>query len=310
MVPMTLLDRPTAAAPTAPGAAPAKQRRTELASFLKACRARVTPQDVGLPPGLRRRTPGLRREEVAQLAGVGVTWYTWLEQGRPINASEQVMAAVARALLLDDVERGHLFRLAGLPVSGPEGLPCPAVDPVMQVVLDGLSPMPAALCNRRFDVLGFNDAYDALFPGATRATTPGGRRNSLWCAFTAPDCCNPFVNRDEELPRLVGVLRAAYASHVGEPLWEDWVRDLSAASPRFRELWAGQQVAPTVTVLKVFRHAAVGELRLLAAYLTVPGHPELYLVVYTPESGSDREKLEWIVANPGAPVADHEHPRR
>ncbi|MFD0347446.1 helix-turn-helix domain-containing protein [Kitasatospora aburaviensis] len=111
---MTVLDDLTAA-DAEPGRKEQKdRRRTELARFLKACRARVTPEDVGLPPGLRRRTPGLRREEVAQLAGVGVTWYTWLEQGRPINASEQVLAAVARALRLDGTEREHLFRLAGL----------------------------------------------------------------------------------------------------------------------------------------------------------------------------------------------------
>ncbi|WP_051970312.1 helix-turn-helix transcriptional regulator [Kitasatospora azatica] len=300
---MTVLEHRTSTA----AKEPAKQRRTELAAFLKACRARVAPQDVGLPPGLRRRTPGLRREEVAQLAGVGVTWYTWLEQGRPINASEQVMGAVARALLLDEVERVHLFRLAGLATPEAEASLCPTVDPVLQVVLDGLTPMPAAISNRRFDVLAYNTAYDALFPGATRTTTPNGRRNSMWCAFTVPDCCNPFLNREEELPRMVGVMRAAYASHVGEPAWEDWVRELSAASPRFRELWAGQQVAPTVTTLKVFRHAGVGVIRVQAAYLTVPGAPELYLVVYTPEAEQDRAKLEWVTAHPDAPVSDHVH---
>src|SRR3954452_12739054 len=91
------------------------QRRTELAAFLRSRRGRITPADVGMPGGLRRRTPGLRREELAQLAGVGVTWYTWLEQGRPINVSVQVLDAVARTLMLDQVERAHLFRLAEVP---------------------------------------------------------------------------------------------------------------------------------------------------------------------------------------------------
>src|SRR6202012_4850800 len=95
-------------------------RRTELAAFLRARRERINPEDVGLPPGTRRRTAGLRREELAQLAGVGVTWYTWLEQGRPINASVQVLDAIATTLRLDAVERAHLFRLAGVPgASGP-----------------------------------------------------------------------------------------------------------------------------------------------------------------------------------------------
>src|SRR5579863_10060783 len=92
-----------------------QHRRAELAAFLRARRERITPEQAGLPPGSRRRTPGLRREEVAQLAGVGVTWYTWLEQGRQINASQQVLGAVARTLLLDQAEREHLFRLADLP---------------------------------------------------------------------------------------------------------------------------------------------------------------------------------------------------
>src|SRR5438270_9095254 len=98
-----------------------KARRDELGAFLRSRRARLSPGDVGLAPGLRRRTPGLRREEVAQLAGVGVTWYTWLEQGRPINASVQVLDAIARTLRLDPAERAHLYRLAEVP-----GIPTPA----------------------------------------------------------------------------------------------------------------------------------------------------------------------------------------
>ncbi len=302
---MTVTDlRATPQATTASGLA--QHRRTELAAFLKACRARVAPGDVGLPPGLRRRTPGLRREEVAQLAGVGVTWYTWLEQGRRINASEQVLDAVSRALRLDPIERGHLFQLAGLPIEQ-SALVCPTVDPAMQLILDSLTAMPAAICNSRYDLLAYNAAYDALFPGATRTSAPGERRNSMWCAFTVPACCNPFLNRDVELPRMVGVLRAAYGRHVGEPAWEEYLRALSAASPHFHELWSRQQVAPTTTARKVFRHAGVGEIQVQASYLTMPGAPELYMVVYTPETPQDRERLEWVSAHPDAPVTDHAH---
>ncbi|WP_280666275.1 MULTISPECIES: helix-turn-helix transcriptional regulator [unclassified Kitasatospora] len=308
---MTVMDtRPAPAEPppVSPPPTAANRRRTELAAFLKACRARVGPQDVGLPPGIRRRTPGLRREEVAQLAGVGITWYTWLEQGRPINASEQVMEAVARTLLLDEVERAHLFQLAGLSAEQPPGkLACPAVDPTLQVILDGLTPLAAAVSNTRYDVLAFNTTYDALFPGATRNTAPNGRRNALWCAITVPDCCNPFLNRAEELPRMVGVLRASYGRHVGEPVWEQYIRDLAAASTDFRELWSRQEVSPASTVLKVFRHAVAGELRVLASYLTIPGAPELYLVVYTPEGPQDRERLEWITAHPNALAEQRTH---
>src|ERR1700731_4348365 len=125
---------------TAPTATAA--RRTELAAFLRARRERISPEDVGLPPGLRRRTPGLRREEVAQLAGVGVTWYTWLEQGRPINASVQVLDAGARTLRLDQAETEHLYRLADVPAV-PALTTCKKLEPEVLHVLDALTPFPA-----------------------------------------------------------------------------------------------------------------------------------------------------------------------
>ncbi|MFI6443567.1 helix-turn-helix transcriptional regulator, partial [Kitasatospora sp. NPDC050543] len=289
---MTTLDESPAPTPR-----PQDRRRTELAGFLKACRARVTPEEVGLPPGLRRRTPGLRREEVAQLAGVGVTWYTWLEQGRPINASAQVLTAVARSLRLDRTERDHLFRLAGVTVDAAAQPAHPTLDPSTQVILDALAPLPAAVCNSRYDVLLHNAPYDALF-GAGRPLAPTGGFNSLWCTVSAPPCCNPFLNLDEELPRMVGVLRAAYGKHVGEPAWEYYIEQLTAVSERFRELWARQEVAPARTALKVFRHPVVGELRMKAAYLTIPAAPEHYMVVYTPEGSQDRERIERMSVPP------------
>ncbi|MGW4898427.1 helix-turn-helix transcriptional regulator [Kitasatospora sp. NPDC004240] len=296
---MTVLDETAVAAPAPVSTEAGRQerRRTELARFLKACRARVTPQDVGLPPGPRRRTPGLRREEVAQLAGVGVTWYTWLEQGRPINASGQVLAAVARALRLDGTERDHLFRLAGVATRAHAEPPTSILDPSTQVILDALAPLPAAVSNTRFDVLQRNRPYDALF-GPTRSTTPDGRFNSLWCTVSTPTCCNPFLNREEAMPRMVAVLRSAYGRHVGEPAWESHIRALSERSAEFRELWARQEVAPPETSLRVFQHPVVGVLRLNAAYLTMLGVPETYLVVYTPQGPQDRERVERLAALP------------
>src|SRR5580700_3276530 len=116
-------------------------RRQELAAFLRSRRERILPEQVGLPPALRRRTPGLRREEVATLAGVGVTWYTWLEQGRDINASPQVLDAVSRTLLLDPHEREHLFRLADVPDGTALG-DCGSLPPTCQLLLDQLEPFP------------------------------------------------------------------------------------------------------------------------------------------------------------------------
>src|SRR5215467_5019822 len=131
--------------PREPEASGRAERRHELAAFLRSRRERITPEDAGLPGGYRRRTAGLRREEVAQLAGVGVTWYTWLEQGRPIRASVQVLEAVAKTLRLDAVERQHLFRLAEVPdaAAPPDG--SGLLGPEIQPVLDQLVPMPASV---------------------------------------------------------------------------------------------------------------------------------------------------------------------
>lgn len=299
MKPMSVMD--DAAVSNRSAAAP---RRTELASFLKARRARVTPEDVGMAPGLRRRTPGLRREEVAQLAGVGITWYTWLEQGRPINASEQVLSAIARTLKLDGAEISHLFTLAGLQPTVPSVDACP-LTPELQTILDALSPLPASITTARYDILRWNAAYEALFPGVTR--TNSGRHNTMWSTATIPECCNAFVNRAEELPRMVAVLRSGYGQHVGEPYWEDFIRDLIGASPEFARLWARQDVAAHSIRHKIFRHAAVGEVRMSATNLTAMGMPEGRLVVYTPEDEESRQRIAWLMANPGLPVVDHTH---
>jgi transcriptional regulator with XRE-family HTH domain len=281
---------------------PAQSRRTELASFLRACRARVTPEAAGLLPGLRRRTPGLRREEVAQLAGVGVTWYTWLEQGRRINASEQVLNAVARSLLLEDAERQHLFRLAEVTPTQ-VAVPAPPAGEV-QKILDALDPLPASVVTSMYDIAGWNSAYAAMFPVVVESE----RRNSVWCSFATPDCCNPFVNRQEELPKLVAMMRAEYGKHVGEPAWEGFLTELRAASPHFTELWNRQQVSGPMRMQKLFRHAVFGDLRFTTTSLSIVTAPDCRILVYTPEDEETTARLEMIRAHPEAAKRDHGHP--
>ncbi len=256
-----------------------------------------------MAPGLRRRAPGLRREEVAQLSGVGITWYTWLEQGRPINVSDQVLGAIARTLRLTQDERDHLFRLAEL--SPPDTPEASALPEQTQIILDALAPLPASVISARYDVLAWNPAYAAVFPGMV---APGARRrNSMWCAFTVPACCSPFVNRDEELQRMVAMLRSRYGRHVGEPEWEAFVADLAEASPEFTALWARQEVATQVAMRKVFRHAAVGEICLTGTPLVVPAAPETRLVVYTPDDEESRQRIDWLLVHPDAPATAHQH---
>ncbi|MEV8564686.1 helix-turn-helix transcriptional regulator [Streptomyces sp. NPDC051322] len=268
------------------------RRRPELAAFLRSRRARVTPADVGMPPGLRRRTPGLRREEVAQLSGVGVTWYTWLEQGRPINASGQVLDAVARTLRLDDTEREHLYQLANVPFApGPES-GAASVGPEIQGLIDALDPHPAVVYNAMYDIIATNPAYRDFFD--TPLLRASGVSNIMWTLFTVaePDC--PLAFRDKELPVMVATLRSAYGRHAGEPAWESFIARLSAASPYFAELWRSGDVAQPGSRVKTFRHASVGEIRMTSVSLTVNGMPECRIVAYTPndeESGERAARL-------------------
>jgi transcriptional regulator with XRE-family HTH domain len=278
-----------------------RSRRAELSAFLRSRRERVTPEQAGLPPGLRRRTPGLRREEVAQLAGVGVTWYTWLEQGRPINASVQVLAAVARTLRLDQAEQEHLYRLADVrdaaAATGGPGATCEQVTPDVQGILDGLVPLVACVLNERFDLLAWNAAYAALWPGMVAA--PPGERNTLWQCFTHPRCCHPFVNRDEHLSMMVAQFRGAYGRHVGEPAWTGFVRRLQAMSPYFTRLWAEHEVANPATYLKVFRHPAYEHLVLNTTSLAVLAAPCTRIVVYTPADETCRVAIDRLLAGDG-----------
>ena len=275
-----------------------RTRRAELGAFLRSRRERITPEDAGLPPGIRRRTAGLRREEVAQLSGVGVTWYTWLEQGRPINASAQVLNAVARTLRLDQAEREHLYRLA----SSSAAPPAPAGDglgiPEIQEILDGLTTLPATVLNERFDVLAWNAAFAALFP--TVVAAPPADRNTLWLNFIQPECCHPYLNRADHLGMMVAQLRAAYGRHLGEPAWTGFVRRLQAASPEFAQMWDQHDVASPASYLKIFRHPAYDRLTMTTNSLAVLAVPGTRMVVYTPADDTTRSALACLIAGEGA----------
>lgn len=284
-----------------PATANGHHRRAELAAFLRSRRERISPEQAGLPPGLRRRTPGLRREEVAQLSGVGVTWYTWLEQGRSINASPQVLGAVARTLLLDQAEREHLFRLADIPdavTAAAAGVAaCEQVPAEVQGILDALLPLPASVLNERFDLLAWNAAYAALWPTVVGAAP--GERNVLWLCFLHAECCHPYVNRDEQLSTLVAQLRGAYGRHVGEPAWTGFVRRLQACSPHFARLWAEHDVASQASYLKIFRHPAYDRLAMTTTSLAVLAVPGTRVVVYTPADDVTRQAVAGLLRGEG-----------
>jgi transcriptional regulator with XRE-family HTH domain len=262
--------------------------RAELGDFLKARRAQVSPEEVGLPPGGRRRTPGLRREELAQLAGVGVTWYTWLEQGRPINASGQVLDAVAVTLRLTESERAHLYRLAEATPARPKTGVC-ASELVMTEILTALDPLPAVITNTRFDIIQPNKAFSDLFHDWH--TLPCVHKNLLWCIVTEPLARRQLLNYDDEVPYLVARLRSAYGEHVGDPDWEVDLARLRKLSPEFERLWSRHEVADCVPRPRHVLHPLAGELHFTVTELAVPAHPDLVLFVETPADELTRERL-------------------
>ena len=269
-------------------AAPAERRRVELGSFLRACRARLTPEDFGMPAGARRRTPGLRREEVALLAGVGVTWYTWLEQGREINASTQVLDAVARTLKLDQAERNHLYVLAEAVPVIERSARCAMPEAIKEIVRS-LDPLPAAVTNARFDLLLRNDAYVDLF--RDWHSDPCVQKNGLWCCLNEPTARDKFPQYEAETRYMVARLRSAYAQHVGDPDWEEDIRRLSNLSSEFAKLWALHEVAEPETRTRTYLNPVAGPLTFTVSELAIPASPQARLVVYTPADDPTRQRL-------------------
>ena len=262
------------------GAPPVSElRRAELGQFLKTRRARLSPEDFGMPAGLRRRTPGLRREELALLAGVGVSWYTWLEQGREINVSTQVLDALAHTLRLDRAERWHMYVLAEAVPVAVTTKRCPLTEPLTEI-LGALDPLPAVVTNARSDILARNDAHLDLF--RYWHSLPCIHQNSLWCVLTEPTAREKFPQYDQEVRYLVARMRAAYARHVGDPGWEEDIRRLCGMSREFADLWSRHEVADPEPRVRTFIHATAGPLTFTATELQVPAMPDARLTVYTP----------------------------
>ncbi|MBM9509706.1 helix-turn-helix transcriptional regulator [Actinacidiphila acididurans] len=275
--------------PEVPAAAADEIRRRELASFLRSRRERISPDQVGLPPGRRRRTPGLRREEVAQLAAVGVTWYTWLEQGRDIQISGQVADAIARALMLDRTERRHLFTLAGAADPHPY-LDCPGMSPSVLAMLDQLEPLPAAVFNSRYDIIAYNRTYGRLVSDLD--ALPLQDRNILWLAFTDPLWKERMLDREENIRLMAAKFRASMAEHLAEPAWKALLKRLQQASPDFREVWERHEVLQPDSHVKRYLNPDVGLLAFDFTHLWLGPQRGPRLMTYTPADAVTRERLE------------------
>jgi transcriptional regulator with XRE-family HTH domain len=263
----------------------AVSRRADLSEFLRARRNALRPQDVGLEPGARRRTVGLRREEVALLAGVSVSWYTWLEQGRPINASLDVLDSLARVLRLDPVEREHLLMLAGLPARRPLTPGRDAVPESIVRLLDVLEPSPAYVLGPRWDFLAWNRPLERLYPAV--ATVPVEERNLVWAIFMEPSLRELIVGWEGEARRVLSQFRAESVAIADDPAVESLVERLTEESAEFAEWWPRHDVAGFETHRRTFAHPTAGTLVFEQQQLVPAGEPDLRIVVHLPIDGDD-----------------------
>ncbi|HLL35765.1 MAG TPA: helix-turn-helix transcriptional regulator [Streptomyces sp.] len=278
-------------------------RRAELSEFLRTRRARLKPEDVGLPDyGRHRRVPGLRREELAQLAGVSVAYYTRLEQGNGRNVSAEVLDSIARALRLNDAEHSHLIHLA----RPKQNKKRPAartqqVRGALGQLLDSMDGVPAYVVGRRSDVLAWNRMAAALF--GDWGELPERERNWARMVFLKPEYRDLFVDWEQKASDVVGYLRLDAGCHPDDPRLSALVGELSVKSEDFRRLWARHDVKEKTYGVKLLRHPLVGELTLSFETFRLGDDPEQSLVTYHAEPGSPSADALRLLASWGADAA-------
>ncbi|WP_345796931.1 helix-turn-helix transcriptional regulator [Castellaniella sp. MT123] len=249
-------------------------RRQALGAFLRSARARVSPADHGLPSGLRRRTPGLRREEVAQLCGISTTWYTWIEQGRDVSVSVEVWCRLAETLRLARAERHYLFSLAECTDPQTGHLDAVALPDGLSDCVDSIRG-PAYILDQSWNVLAWNPALQDLFDG-----WPGrGRANLLHFIFMDPAARTLVVDWEERASRVVAEFRADVATLAGDPAIQALVAELQAGSPLFARCWTRQTVVEREGGVRAFQHPARGRLRLRQFTFRLAIRPDCKLVM-------------------------------
>ncbi|MGX1560760.1 helix-turn-helix domain-containing protein [Streptomyces sp. NPDC055506] len=274
-------------------------RRAELSEFLRTRRARLKPEDVGLPDFGRRRVPGLRREELAQLAGVSVAYYTRLEQGNGRNVSAEVLDAIARALRLSDAEHAHLTHLAKpkqhkkKPVARTQ-----QVRPALRHLLDSIDTVPAYIVGRRSDVLAWNRMAAALF--GDWAELPAPERNWARLVFLRPGYRDLFVEWDQKAKDMVGYLRMDAGCHPDDPQLSALIGELSVKSEEFRRLWAAHDVKEKSYGVKRLRHPLVGDLTLSFETFRLVDDAEQSLITFHAEPDTPSAQALRLLASWGA----------
>ncbi|MFI6316773.1 helix-turn-helix transcriptional regulator [Nonomuraea sp. NPDC050556] len=269
--------------------------KAELGEFLRSRRARLKPDEVGLPMyGERRRVPGLRREELAQLAGLSVDYYVRFEQGRSDNVSDAIIDAVASALRLDRAERTHLHNLARGVRASTHREPAQEVRPGLLRLLDAIKDTPAYIVGRRTDILAWNPLFATLTVDLDALSAE--ERNKAWLVFRNEDVRSRYVNWETKARDVVAYLRMDLGRHPGDPAFDALISRLSAESPDFQQLWADQEVRDKTHGAYHMRHPVAGEFTLAYETLRLPDDPDQALITYTAEPGSPSEAALRLIA--------------
>jgi transcriptional regulator with XRE-family HTH domain len=259
-------------------------RRRELASFLRTRREGLLPEQLGLPMRPRRRTPGLRREEVAELIGIGVTWYTWLEQARAIQVSADVVEHLARVFRLSTDERAYLFQLAQRPL--PPTLPesQEVVRPVFRDLMTALEPSPAHIRDRRWNVLAWNRAESCLIDWHTY---PASERNIVWHHFTNPTFRRIMVNWEREARGVLSEFRMESGEQAEDAWLTSLIGQLHEVSAEFRQWWPLHEVRRERELPIEIQHPDAGRLILEPVTVVFTTEPHLLMRILMPVSGAD-----------------------
>jgi transcriptional regulator with XRE-family HTH domain len=252
-----------------------KERRSNLGEFLQIRRKRLKPEDVGLPQGKRRRTPGLRREEVAQLANISASWYTSLEQGRDIQTSEEVLENLVTALQLNPAERQHLFLLAK--PSFDIGAPKEKISPALFCWVQTLS-QPAYVLGRRWDLLVWNNHANKVFQFSD--DLPPHSNNYLWRFFQNPRLKNS-PSWTVAAKQVIAQFRADSARYPGDPWFKEIIYDLLETSNTFREGWDQYDIRGAFEGQKTLHHPTLGVLEFEQITLQLPTNPDIKVVILT-----------------------------
>jgi transcriptional regulator with XRE-family HTH domain len=270
------------------------EQREELSDFLRSRRGRLTPDELGLRSYGPRRVPGLRREELAQLAGVSVDYYTRLEQGRGVHPSLSVLDAIARALQLDQAEASHLRRLAA-PQSAPRRkTPPERVRPAIRLLLERLDRVPTLVLGRRMDVLAWNSLAAVLI--CDFGALPRRERNMVRLTFLDESTRSLYPEWEQAAANGAGLLRSAAGRWPDDPELEALVGELSVKSNEFVRIWARHEVHEQMYGTKRMRHPLVGELTLLYETLALPDEPEQQLVTYTAQDTESQTALDLLAS--------------